>query len=627
MSHVYRERPEIPIPHEAYINHSDARVYLMEPVTKKRTVIGVATSESTMHPNDTFRKLYPEIWDQVYSKFNDPKGYEMYVGMYGLCLGASYKNGLYQVLQDTYGPKYTNIIMDYSMYSILERRDVTQLFPERMRKEVIFSKELPGDATLSNIFTYDLTEEMHTEFRDRWIKRCVENGLKKVWICIDGSNNDCQIQESDYAEYGENKSHSGKPIVAYMYAVAAGSGEPVSYFVNPGGKVDCLAFQKIIHFLKGYGLDVEGVILDRGFCTVEVVRTLRSLQIDFVIMISGDILGYKTILDNNGEQMFFNPEYLIDSKELYGTSGTTQIWAKNPDTGVINLYFSATRECFRGRDFNLTVSEAKEKAEKECAMGLEPTIPTKFRSFLKVTKDQDGKFSVVCNYEEWRRSLRDRGFFSMLSSRDFGAKETYEIYGLRMASEVQYRILKSQEGFDTTRVHTDAAMMSKFAICFAATVLRHTIMTACQSKGLDTNDMIRKMDRITFLHLENRTYRFIRDMSVNARNLFEEFSMNMDSFDEIALDFTRRKTEAIQSQVHKMPESGTTQKRKRGRQLGSKNKATIESETSIAEAKARGEYVEEPKRKRGRPSGSKDSKPRKMRSDSGVKRGPHKSKT
>ena len=152
-------------------------------------------------------------------------------------------------------------------------------------------------------------------------------------------------------------------------------------------------------------------------------------------------------------------------------------------------------------------------------------------------------------------------------------------------------------------------------------------MTACQSKGLDTNDMIRKMDRITFLHLENRTYRFIRDMSVNARNLFEEFSMNMDSFDEIALDFTRRKTEAIQSQVHKMPESGTTQKRKRGRQLGSKNKATIERETSIAEAKARGEYVEEPKRKRGRPSGSKDSKPRKMRSDSGVKRGPHKSKT
>ena len=164
MSHVYRERPEIPIPEDAYINHSDARVYLMDALTKKRTVIGVATSETTMHPNDMYRKLYPEIWDQVFSKFNDPKGYEVCVGMYGLCLGASCKNGLYQVLQDTYGPKYANVIMDYSMYSILDRRDVTQLFPERMRKEVIFSNELFSDATLSNIFTYRLTEEMHTEF-------------------------------------------------------------------------------------------------------------------------------------------------------------------------------------------------------------------------------------------------------------------------------------------------------------------------------------------------------------------------------------------------------------------------------------------------------------------------------
>ena len=200
MSHVYRERPEIPIPEDAYINHSDAMVYLMDALTKKRTVIGVATSETTMHPNDAFRKLYPETWDQVYAKFNDPKGYEMCVGMYGLCLGASYKNGLYQVLHDAYGPQYANVIMDYSMYSIMDRQDATQLFPERMRKEVIFSNELLSDATLSNIFTYRLTEEMHTEFRERWIKRCVKKGVKKFWLCIDGSNNDCQMQDSDYAE-------------------------------------------------------------------------------------------------------------------------------------------------------------------------------------------------------------------------------------------------------------------------------------------------------------------------------------------------------------------------------------------------------------------------------------------
>ena len=197
--------------------------------------------------------------------------------MYGLFLGASYANGLYQVLYESYGPKYANVIMDYAMYSLKERRDVTQLFPERMRKEAIFSDELYSDSTLSNIFTHRLTDEMHMEFREKWIDRCVGLGYSKIWLCIDGSNNDCQMEGGDYAEHGDNKSQSGKPIVGYIYAVAAGTGEPVCYFINPGGVVDAQAFQKIINFLAGYGLDIEGAILDRGFCTAEVVRTLRVL--------------------------------------------------------------------------------------------------------------------------------------------------------------------------------------------------------------------------------------------------------------------------------------------------------------------------------------------------------------
>ena len=620
MSHVYRERPEIPIPEEGHINHFDGRVYLMEESTRKRTVIGVATSENTMHPNDMYRKLFPEAWDTAFSRYNDPKGYEVCVGMYGLCLGASYKNGLYQVLQEAYGPKYTNIIMDYSMYSILERRDVTQLFPERMRKEAIFSDELPSDALLSNIFTYKLTEEMHMQFREMWISRCVERGYKKVWLCIDGSNNDCQMEASSYAEPGDNKSNSEKTVVGYIYAIAAETGEPVCYFVNPGGKVDAQAFQKIIHFLSGYGLDVEGAILDRGFCTVEVVRTLRSLEIDFVIMVPSDANGYRSVLEQCGDTVFFNPEYLIDRKDVYGISKEAKIWRKYPDTGIINLFFSATRSCFRGGEFNLEVSEAKDNAEKACTEGKKPVIPEKFKPFLAPVPGPDGRYQIICNYGAWRTSLRDKGFFSMLSSRDFGPKKTSELYGLRIASETQYRILKSQEGFDTTRVHTDAAMMSKYAICFASSILRHTIMAACQQNGLDTNDMIQKMDRITLLLLDNQKYRFVRDMSLKARKLFAEFSINMDSFDEIARDYNLRKAQPINSQVHTLPDTGKKNDRRRGRQPGSKNKKTLAREAAIAEAKAKGEYVAPEERKRGRPFGAKDSKPRKQRSDVGIKR-------
>ena len=55
-------------------------------------------------------------------------------------------------------------------------------------------------------------------------------------------------------------------------------------------------------------------------------------------------------------------------------------------------------------------------------------------------------WDIIRMLPAWRKTLRDKGFFSMLSSRDFGAGKTYDLYALRMASEVQYRILKSQEG-------------------------------------------------------------------------------------------------------------------------------------------------------------------------------------
>ena len=64
MSHIYWELHEIPQPSDSYINHSDGRVFLMTEDglgKKKRKVIGRATSETMMHPNDLFRYLYPHF--------------------------------------------------------------------------------------------------------------------------------------------------------------------------------------------------------------------------------------------------------------------------------------------------------------------------------------------------------------------------------------------------------------------------------------------------------------------------------------------------------------------------------------------------------------------------------------
>ena len=351
MGHVYRERCEIRRPAFALLNHCDGRVYVINGGNlNDRTTIGWATNDEYFHPNDSFRLLYPDEWEAAFHKYNDPKCYELKVGMYGLALSVGYSSGLYPVLVQAYDGLYADDIMDYAMYSILQRSDVSQLYSERMRDEVLFSETVHSDSYWSTLFKDKLTESQHFTFRELWLKARIAKGVRRVWICIDGSNNDCQVKDSDLSECGEGKSHSGKPIVGFIYAVDAETGEPITYFVNPGGTVDSQALHEISNFLVGYNLEVEGVILDKGFCTFEDLMTIKGLGSKYIIMVPAGTKGHKTMVDLFGQRIFWNSEYVVDhvrTKSVFGICGEVEIWSSHPGvTGFLNLYFGGIRGAF-----------------------------------------------------------------------------------------------------------------------------------------------------------------------------------------------------------------------------------------------------------------------------------------
>ncbi len=519
---------------------------------------------------------------------------------------------------------YTLLRMDYAMYSLLQRSNVSRLYSERMRDEILFSDKNHSDSYWSELFMNGLKSWQHEKFKEYWLKKCISRGTESVWICIDGSNNDCQMEDSEYCEYGENKSHSGKPIVGFIYAVDAKTGEPLTYFVNPGGVVDSQAFHKIIHFLAGYNLNVEGVILDRGFCTYEDVKTLKGLGLKYVIMVPGGTYGHKQMQELYGQEIFWKTQYAIRSSGVFGISKEELIWKTHPDErGILNLFFGRVRGCFDGISLLEEVFEERERAEKQCARGEKPKIKKKFADIL-VVREEDEKYWVECNYEAWDKSLHSKGFFTMLSSDDFGPAFVYDTYRLRDASETQYSILKSQEGYDTTRVHTDAGMLSKYAICFVSSILRYWIMKSCKRHKLNTNEMIQKMDRIRLLVNDGGKVIFIRDMSQDSQDLFSEFGMDKESFEAIARDYNNRAQTKIKSEIREMPDfkdHRPQEKPKRGRPPGRKNNKTLAREAAHAK-EGKEDDKQKTAKKRGRPVGAKDSHPRKKRSDAGIRRGP-----
>ena len=621
MGKVYWNMSEIPIPPEGYLHKADGSVRIFVTGTdgkRHERTIGYFTSNTHMHPNEFFRMKYQDQWNAFYG---DDDYYElhseMYMGMYVLTLAIGYTTNLYPMVQEVYGPEWGNAFMDYMMYSILYRTDVSQTFPELMSDRVLFSRKMYSDSDYSELFQ-DATKDQHHKFRGLWLRRCASIGITKVWICIDGSNIDNQVSDSEYTEYGCSKSNNEKPIVGVMYAVSAENGMPITYLVYEGGTVDSIKLQEMIDLLKGYGMGIEGVILDRGFCTDNVIVSLQRDGIDYVIMMPPGYHGCQVMKEKHASTIKDKSFYAVDDEGVFGIAEETKLFTNHETKAFVNLYYDRVRGSIQSTKIHKKLRTEKRRLEALIKKGKKAKVSPGMDKYFTIAVDSVGNQELVINHEAWDAELVAKGFFAIVSSQDFGAEKTLQIYNLREASEVQYSILKSQEGYDSTRVHTTPGIRSKFACAFMAGIIRCEIQLACKDLDYDTNVMIHREDmRVRLLLSSPNSYTLSRAFRKEELLLLAKFGIILRHLEEMATDYTERMGVAANNQVRRIPmvsERDNQKKRGPGRPPGRKNNKTLQREAEESRRKAyESATVIPPKSKGGRPKGSKDKVPRRRR--------------
>ena len=643
MGKVYYNKREIPIPDGLHINHNDGRVYSITTDldgNKKRVVFGKATSETTMHVNDTFKMLYPDLWRKYYGD-EELHPFNLRCGLYALTLGAGHRSGLYEILLDTFGPQHGNAIMDFAMYSFLTRTDVAQLYEDAMADQALFSGKLYSDSWYSALFNSGITSDEIHKFKIGWIRRCKDLGISDVWIAIDGSNNECRVKDGDLCELGKSKTNKDVTLVSYIYAVNAEDGFPVTWFVNDGSMVDSKAFQEICQFMADYGMSIKGVILDRGFASMNVINMVEACGYDYIIMLPGDTYGHKLMMKEHADDVRWQVKNAVSKKGVFGVSEEKQLFGQHTYMTNINLFFDGAGGSIRSIDLLHKVMAARESIEEKIHAGVRATVPVKLKKYLEIVGEGSHR-KVICDYDAWQIDMDGKGFFSIADSSGFGAAEVYDIYHKRDASETQYMIMKSMEGFGITRVHRMSGIYSKLAICFVASILRNQIMRGCISRDMDTNRALREINRIKLQLVENVGYHPVENYSDRQKGILAEFDIYPESFKPIAKVFTHRITSDINSQEQKMPSDilGETPRKGRpkkqdesdkprkkrgrppkgdnhnetipqnpkrgpGRPPGSLNKKTLER---LAREEAEGRSESKPRRGRGRPLGSLNKK-------------------
>ncbi len=630
MGIVYHNLKDIPLPSFGYPDRNDGRAYIKitgDDGKVHRKTIGHLTDSTPGNerivPNEYFKSIYQDLWAEAYPDVKLP-AHELSIGMYALTLGVCEHNGLYKVLQDVYGTTYVNNVIDYAMYSIMYRSSTTQLFKQSMEKTVLFSDKLYSDSWYSTFFAEKITEDQHHLFRIKWVQHLVESGLKKVWLGIDGSNNDCSARQSYLARFGFPQSHNqNKTIVGYMYAVDADTGKPVTYFTYEGSIPDSPVFQKMATFLGGFDINIEGVILDRGFAVEEVFRKIDEEKWKYIVMLPTDSYGHKQMVQEHGEKIRWKTQYVLEDDALFGIADVKKLFGSHDRTSNICLFFDGTGGSSGSVRLLKKIQTAKKKAEKAIASGSRAAIEKKLKNYLSI-EGEGCERKVIIHYEECDKCMASKGFFSLATSAGITPGQGNAIYKKRDTSETQFCILKSQEGGNTTRVHKTESIYGKFAITFIASIIRSEIETTCKKLDLDTNPMIQGMDRVTLLYTAEGQYEAVRNLTTEQKLLFAEYKIDQDTLEQLASDFNRRnKTDSYNPEralpVKPVPKARINS-RKAGRPPGTSTESTDDSKKGPAIE--RSDISAKVKSKGGRPRGTKDTKPRKPRSDKGKKRGP-----
>lgn len=613
MSKIYRN-VLVPIPKDAYVSKSDARVYLVREKiyvpdkhynNDKREVIGKAVSEKEMYPNSAFRWLYPEIFNECSTEEQVPLISKI-IGPYVAFLAIGQNLGLYEMLVKDFGPQYANAIMDYAVYSILSQSDVSKDFQAAMDRYLLFSDTVYTDSWLSEFFRNKIQDSQVWNFQNDWMTKYQEHDVKKAWICIDGSNDDCNADRNFLAEKGKAKSHRTGDVVSYMWAVDASDGMPITYRVYRGGQVDSKALREIIASLKANEVDVGGVILDRGFCNAESLRFLSGEGIPYVVMLKGSINAHKYLVAKYGKDLRLNNvRYLIPRSGMYGVSEKTRLFSSEKDEAYVSLYYDSKNGVERVNHLTDKVKAAIEEAFAATAEGKKVTVNAECQKYINVVKD-GADIKIEINEGNLQEAIDSKGFSSIASSDEMTAEEIDSIYQLRQVSEKQYAIFKSQLGYDVLRVHNTESWTAKFAIGFIAGILRTEFETICKKLKMDTNVMLKELNHLHISLLPDKDYRMIHTENTRQISILRELGVWVSDLEDIALQENKRMNEAIHSPIHRLPEHGKMATRKGpGRPKGSKNKKP---------------KTKKVKRGPGRPKGSKNKKT--MEKEAAEKRGP-----
>ena len=541
---VYRER-KVPVPtgKGITINRGDNNrvLYtLSAPYDRKagyarpkRITIGYICSDDVkmMHPTDKFKTVFPGEWEKIFNEKPNPIVKKM--GMYTIGQAVNSDIGLYDVLVDSLGGAAADNLMDYALYSVLYHSDAASQFESRMGNQILYSGKAYSDTYYSNLFEKQLGKNDVLAFKKNWALQCKKDGADEVWLCIDGSNDDCESRGVELAEKGHAKSHRNVDIVSFTYAVTA-EGFPVTFDVYRGGLVDAKAMKNILSLLRDCGISVKGVILDRGYCNAKALQYLEGENLSYIIMVKGHPAGFEEVVEEYGSKIKLKAEWLIEGTNLFGVQKQCQLFENYNKQDYVTLFYDFKNGSERIEKLLKNLYNAMDEARKKQSSGKKLSTGDLYHGMLT-----EGKGGVGINAPVLQKAIDEKGLYSVVSSEEMSPAEVNSLYTARNVSETQYMFIKTQLGYGKVRVHYTQGVYSRFLTGFVASVIRFEVEKAAQSLNRNATDAVNDMNLLEMTNL-NGTYAYVHIENYRQTALLKNLNATVQLLDDVVNDENNR---------------------------------------------------------------------------------------
>ena len=585
-----------------------------------RAWLGKAVSDTQMHPNETYKIMYPESLKSV-PHLTVPI-YVKRTGMYAASLAVGEQTGLYEDLINSFGPRSANLIMDYATYSIITKSNVAKDFETEMADKMLFLGEPYSDSWINDQFNDVINDNQIQAFKNAWLKRFSSEELANVWLCIDGSNDNCEA-DIDEAEHGKAKSHKNVDIISFLYAVTE-TGTPIFSQIYRGSRVDCQGIKEMLAIMAGFGIKPKGFILDRGFCDDGCIRLLQKEKYDFVIMMKENTSGFQELIGKYQNEIRLRWKYAI-GRGLFGASDRVRLFKRPRLEADASIIWDGKNGVDRINYLVDGLMDAIQIAETEIRKGVCPVIPEKYKAYIHIKPNGDSLELEVLE-DTIQTEIEGKGFYGLVTSKPMSAKDANDVYDLRDCSEKQYSLMKTQLGDSAFRAHNMHRIAVREVIAFVSSVIRHEIMWKCRNAKplIDTNTAIKELNLINMNLIGNNRYQVIHNQCRRQKEVMAILGITDDNLDHIAAYETdrlnRRTVHPIQSlSPPKAATAGNRIKKLQNMSSGSTSNKRSSRKSDAETAKDSANLTD--KRSPGRPKGSKN-KPKQGGQEPVVKRKP-----